>query len=183
MLAVALCYGASSDLTDAQINAAIERAARRNGDKVFSSIVKQYVRIGNWHVLYVLSPSDRIAVAAYRAEQQGRPFTVQDARAMGLGMVAVCLEPAKLSIKGVVYKYRVALQIDDKIIQPVPGVLESYSFTYPIAPGSGPSSTGAPTPAFMFPAVEGTHRLTVILTREDGQTKEKKADPKRFGLR
>ena len=57
MLAVALCYGASSDLTDAQINAAIERAARRNGDKVFSSIVKQYVRIGNWHVLYVLSPS------------------------------------------------------------------------------------------------------------------------------
>ena len=167
MLTLALCCGSSSGLTDAQINAAIQRTVPHNGLEVYSTIAKQTIRF-NWSEwIYVLSASDRIAVAAYRAKQQHRPFSVQDARAMRLQIVAVVLEPSERTIKGVNHEYRVVLKVDDKIIQPLPGIPENYSL--------GVNQVSA---TFMFPMIERAQRLSVILIDGDGNRIEKNVQPR-----
>ena len=171
-LTVALGCGWSADLTDDQIATAVRRAVAHNGDEVFKVIAKRSVRITFSQCIYVLSASDRIAVAAYKAKQQQRPFSVKDARAIGLEMIAVVLEPSELSKRGVDYSYSVKLKADDKLVEPVCCIPESYHFLVNQA-----SST------FMFSAIQGAQRLTVIVSGGDGSHREKKADPKLFEMR
>lgn len=184
MLTVALGCGSPSDLTNAQITAAIRRADLHNGDDVFRPIYRQAVQIKRGsETIYVLSASGRIAVAAYLAKQQRKPeLTVQDASAMALGMVAVVLvSTERRSFEGI-SRHTVALKADDKTIQPVSGIPERYNLGVPGVARDGVQKR-AFSSTFLFSAIEGAQKVSVILTIGAGQRIEKEADPRLFQLR
>lgn len=222
MLTVALCCGFSRELTDAQIQAAIELGVNTKWGKLFNEI--QSVGIKSLPVfaaprpssvvvglkIHVLSDSIRIALAASIAKDSKREFSVQDAKASAvrLGVVTVLMEaygrnPMQwFSSNGVA---QIMLKADDKDIQPL--TLAEYRaagktnaaemwdwrnyFTFSNIPSGdavrqGPRCSGAPECAvseFVFPAIEGAQKVTVVVTGKDGYRQEKAADPKLFESR
>jgi len=157
--------------------------------------------------LHVLSDSMRIALAASVAKSSKREFSVQDAKASAirLGVVTVLLEAYGrnsqqwLSTNGA----RIILKADDKNIQPL--TLAEYRaagttntaemwdwrnyFTF-----SSPTDTvrkglrcsgnlGCAVSEFVFPVIEGTQKLTIVVTGNDGRSQETVADPKPFESR
>jgi len=176
-----LAYPSSSDLSDTQINAAIERALTKNGDRVFR-FDKQIVGMKRGSKGYVLSASDRIAVAAYLAKQrQNREFSVADARSLGLGMIAIVLVTTDRGKKGMTSGPTITLNADGTTIQPIPGHREQYHFCVPSISLNEVSNSVCST--FLFPSLDGAQKVTMIVTNSAGQVVEKEADPKLFELR
>jgi tetratricopeptide (TPR) repeat protein len=178
--------GSSGDLTDAQINAAIQQGVHHESN-VWHRIYKQEISIKGTYLgsrkIYVLSASDRIAVAAIppsgrRKAGSSPEFSVADARALGLDMVAVVLVTGEPLTRALPHKYALELKVDDKIIQPLPAS-EVYSLGAGLHRGNSALSL-----TFMFPAIKGAQRVTVIVTIGAGQkTIEKEADPRLFESR
>lgn len=157
--------------------------------------------------IHVLSDSIRIALAASVAKNSKRGFSVQDARASAirLGVVTVLLEAYGrnsqqwLSTSGA----QVMLKADDKNVQPLTfaeyraaGIANTaemwnwrnyFAFAFPTdTVRQGPRCSGAPTCAvseFVFSAIEGAQKLTVVVIGNDGHSQEKAADPKLFEAR
>ena len=140
-----------------------------------------------WKEVYVLSPSDRIALAS--SGRKKPELSIKEARNLGLDRVAVVvvtsengksrnkfgiIKPADVS--SLAYKYTFAIKADGIIIKPIKGVSERYDLADPGKNRRQLSST------FLFPVVEGAQRVSVILTIGTDQTIEKEADPKLFEM-
>ena len=121
-------------------------------------------------------------MAAYLAKQQRKPeFSLQDASAMGLAMVAVVLvSTEQRSFEGT-SRHSLALKADGKIFQPVSSIPERYNLGVPGVARDG-AQKRAFSSTFMFPAIQGAQKVSVIVTI-GGQRIEKEADPKLFELR
>jgi tetratricopeptide (TPR) repeat protein len=191
-------------LTDAEIDEAIQRGLHRQKD-LYAHIAGQKIVIkgrvtvgGNKAIIlggnkattiHVLSASDRIglyaASAAYFAKKakQAPAFSVRDARAMGLGLVAVVLIAHDFSrAQTLAYKYDMAFKVDGKVIRWVsPGAAEGKWLAGRLL-FLGCCGTDVSSTVFMFPAIEGAQKVTIVVTTGASNRIEKEVDAKWFAL-